>query len=95
MIRHVRSARGPRVNGAALRAFRDLQGMSQTALSKATGEAGRRISASHINRLESGARQWPSLQITSTLAKALGVRVGDLLAHERCDEFNDEMTCQR
>ncbi|MFD8531512.1 helix-turn-helix domain-containing protein [Streptosporangium canum] len=89
MISDVRSARGPRVNGAALKAFRDLQGMNQTALSKATAEVGRRISTSHINRLESGARNWPSLQITSTLATALGVRVGDLLAHERCDEFND------
>jgi transcriptional regulator with XRE-family HTH domain len=84
----MKGARGPRVNGAALRAFRDVRGMNQEGLSKATAQYGRRISTGYISRLESGVRNWPSLHITETLATALGVRVGDLLAHERCDEFN-------
>lgn len=84
----MKGARGPRVNGAALRAFRGLRGLNQAGLSKATALQGRRISSGYISRLESGLRNWPSLQITETLATALGVRVGDLLAHESCDEFN-------
>lgn len=84
----MRSARGPRVNGAALRAFRELAGKNKNQLSDETEKLGRRISPSHLSRLERGQRLWPSLDVTKTLAAALGVKVGDLLAHERCEEFS-------
>lgn len=75
----MRSARGPRFNGVALEAIRLKCGVSQTELSESTKARGHKVSPSHISRLESGARKWPSLKITRALADALGVEVNALI----------------
>ncbi len=57
-----------------LKALRIKRGMSQEALAKKAG-----ISRGYLLRLEAG-RQDPSLSTLTSLAKALKVKVGDLLA---------------
>ncbi len=56
-----------------LKALRIKRGMSQEALAKKAG-----ISRGYLLRLEAG-RQDPSLSTLTSLAKALKVKVGDLL----------------
>ncbi|MEK7338448.1 MAG: helix-turn-helix transcriptional regulator [candidate division NC10 bacterium] len=56
-----------------LRALRAKRGMSQDALAKRAG-----ISRGYLLRLEAG-RQDPTLGILTKLAKALKVKVGELL----------------
>ncbi len=56
-----------------LRALRTKRGMSQEALAKKAG-----ISRGYLLRLEAG-RQDPTLGILTKLAKALKVKVGELL----------------
>lgn len=74
----MRSARGPRINAYALTAFRKQTGQTQTQLAEAAN-----LSPSHVSRLESGKRKWPSLRITEALAGALGVPVSALLASDQ------------
>ena len=56
-----------------LKRLREARGLSQTALAERAG-----ISREYLNRLEA-ARQDPSLSVLEKLAKALRVKVADLV----------------
>lgn len=76
-----RSKRGPakplrRLIGERVRALRDEQGIARTALAVQSG-----VSLTSLNCVEGFSVQ-PSLQTLELLAKALGVRVADLLDDE-------------
>lgn len=58
----------------ALRAIRQLAGLTQVDLGKESG-----VDASYISRIEAGQRKWPAPRVTKALAAALGVPVTALL----------------
>lgn len=71
----MRSLRGPRINGHAVRAIRIAQGKSQVKLATQSD-----LDHSYVSRIESGQRCHPTPEITKRLAEALGVPMAALLA---------------
>lgn len=57
-----------------LKKFREAQGLTQEQLGKKVG-----VADAYITMLESGVRQNPSIDLLKRLAKALKVKVGELL----------------
>ena len=57
------------VNGPAIRAIRQGQGMQQAELAKRS-----QISPSHMNKIESGAQK-PKIETAVRIAQALGVHI--------------------
>ena len=77
-MRHLpHGARGPRINGRVLRAFRIERGWSMTELGVQAS-----VDPTSLGRLEAGTRTHPAIRITKSLADAFGVEVTDLLAVE-------------
>lgn len=60
--------------GVMLKRVRESRGLTQEQLARKVG-----VSDAYISMLESGAKQNPSLPLLKRLAKALKVKVGELL----------------
>jgi XRE family transcriptional regulator of biofilm formation len=58
-----------------IRTIREAKGLSQVELAKKA-----KVARSYVVRLESGQQKNPSLAVLKRLAKALGVRVTELLS---------------
>jgi transcriptional regulator with XRE-family HTH domain len=77
-VRHLpHGARGPRINGRVIRAFRIERGWSKTELGDRAS-----VDPTYVGRLEDGTRTHPAPRITKALADAFGVAITDLLAVE-------------
>ena len=64
----------PRQLGQAIKRLRTKQGLTQTQLAERAG-----VSQPYLSQLEAGAKEHPDVQIVQKLAKALGVKIDDLL----------------
>ncbi len=64
----------PKRLGSVLKKLREEKGLTQEQVAKQGG-----ITKPYLSQLESGARENPSLPVLKRLAKALGVRVIELL----------------
>ena len=64
----------PRQLGQAIKRFRTKRGLTQAQLAESAG-----VSQPYLSQLEAGAKERPAVQIVQKLAKALGVKIEDLL----------------
>jgi transcriptional regulator with XRE-family HTH domain len=64
----------PRQLGQAIKRLRTQRGLTQAQLAERAG-----ISQPYLSQLEAGTKGRPAVQIVQTLAKALGVKIDDLL----------------
>ncbi len=60
--------------GAVLRKLREKQGLSQRDLAERA-----KVTGAYIAQIETGAKQNPSLDVLKRIAKALKVKVGELV----------------
>ena len=64
----------PRQLGQTIKRLRAKRGLTQAKLAESAG-----VSQPYLSQLEAGAKGRPAVQIVQKLAKALGVKIEDLL----------------